>query len=81
MHDDIDALVKKMRELGITKYESGDLKVELGPAPTPGAPPVDERQQMIAEKEHEKREAIRRHAVLFGSSSSKPRIVWKAANK
>lgn len=44
---DLQELVAKMRELGVTRYKRGDLEIDLGPAPRkdisgPETPPEKE---------------------------------------
>lgn len=72
MIEDLDAIVAKMRALGVSKYKSADLEIELGPEPAEISEPSEE------ERRHRREQAIvamRDHVrkTMFAATSMRPR--------
>ena len=69
---DLEQIVAKMRELGVTRYKDGEIEVELGAAP-PVKPDGDDE---VARKRDSTALEDRRRFLrtLFGASSIQPRL-------
>lgn len=66
--DELRELVNVMREMGVTRYERGDVRLELGASPRAESPPITDAQRRAM-----KREADAQHeALLFASSEGFP---------
>ena len=65
--EQLEALVKKMRELGVVKC--GD--VELGPTPPER---TDDEKTRKREADREAREEARRHEIMFAASTIRPKL-------
>lgn len=70
MKDDLDSIVANMRRLGVTRYKTADLEIELGPA---AGKPMDEEKLRETELAMAEFAAKRRHAVAFAASNMRPR--------
>lgn len=68
---DLEQIVAKMRELGVTRYKDGEIEVELGAAPPVKPDGDDEVARKSESKALSERERFMR--TLFGASSFRPR--------
>jgi hypothetical protein len=65
--DELRELVSVMREMGVTKYERGDVRLELGAAPVESTPITDAQRHEMKRVAREQDEAL-----LFASSEGFP---------
>lgn len=70
---DLAEIVAEMRRLGVTKYKSGDIEVELGELPEV-TKVVDPREESRRRNEGAEAEKNRRMRTMFGATSVLPRI-------
>lgn len=65
--DELRELVTVMREMGVTKYEHGDVRLELGPALVQ-SPPITDAQRRLARQDAQRQN----EALLYASSEGFP---------
>jgi hypothetical protein len=67
---ELEALVERMRELGVTEYQG----IKLGPLPAAREPAMTPEQRALVERTRREHAEERRRDVLFAASRIKPVI-------